>query len=386
MIHAPHLDLFRRLTRELDQPPAADAGIVMLSTDRYLDPARLVAEKQKLFGGLPLLVAHGSELPPGHVMAFDRLDLPVILTRGKEGQVRAFVNACRHRGTRLVSGEAPKSANRIICPYHAWSYRLSGALAAVPLEAEAFPGLNKSEYGLMELPAEERGGFIWLMADREGRLDLEDYLGDLAGDFEALGVAGHVVFAKRVERVPANWKLISDAFHESYHVKRLHSASLAGFFKDSIVVDDWPGLHARFAIARTDLNAVSEPADAAELRNLVTFAYTVFPNTTLIVSPDYINVLTFYPVSAGETVAVDTMLIPEPPANEAEREHWQRSSDLIHDQVFAGEDFRAAALCHEGIAAGITELTIGHHERGILEFHRRIDEALGSDAPAHRSA
>ena len=111
---------------------------------------------------------------------FATLDLwrdSIIVMRGKDGALRAFQNACRHRGSKLLDGEGT-CKHRITCPYHAWSYQLDGRLAAVPSE-KTFPNLDKTQLGLKELELEVFCGLVFVRIAGNGPSIAEQW-GDLA--------------------------------------------------------------------------------------------------------------------------------------------------------------------------------------------------------------
>jgi phenylpropionate dioxygenase-like ring-hydroxylating dioxygenase large terminal subunit len=353
---------------------ALGGGIETLPASVYTDADRYDAEQRALFDRVPHLLAPSALLPGnGQAVAHDGYGMPLIISRDHDGKAHVFANACRHRGTRLIDSHEVAPAKRIVCPYHAWAYKPDGQLTGMP-RADCFPGFDKEAHGLKEFASVEAGGLIWWAKDEVA--DFTDALA-LAPDLDAFGLGDLYLYRRRTHDVAANWKLFVDAFLESYHVQRLHAATIASFFTDGITAADMIGKHQRAVVGRESYLAEIDRDDWSQVRKALTYTYQLFPASVIIVSPDYINLLVGMPQGVDRTLVEDFMLIPEAPASNEAEAHWQRSWDLLDGGTFGDEDFHAAALCHKGLASGqIDEIVLGKLEQGIVDFHRKVEESI----------
>jgi phenylpropionate dioxygenase-like ring-hydroxylating dioxygenase large terminal subunit len=385
--------------------------ITHVPTSVYTDPARHSAEQEMLFKRLPLVIAPSALLPSRNMsVAHDGFGTPLLITRDGDGTAHVFHNVCQHRGTRLVEGNEVACASKMVCPYHAWTYGTDGKLTGMP-RPETFPGLDKAAHGLKELPSVEAGGLIWFAFEQSGHAELvsasmphstrfaqneawtvkhvqgdganeDDIFEDarsIGPDFEAFGMGGLHLFRRKTHDVASNWKLVMDAFLESYHVTRLHADTIGRFFKDGVTAGDTVGPHRRSAVGRAADLTEEELQDWVKLRSFVTYTYHLFPHTIIIVSPDYVNIMTLMPQSESRVLVEDFMLIPEEPHTEKAKAHWEKSWNLLDGGVFAGEDFRAAELGQQGLSTGVLDqITLGTLEAGISAFHKSIVERIST--------
>ncbi len=386
MDYPAHLAQFRRLLANieaqrcdmLDEPFHIEPGV-------YWRPERYASEVERVFRRAPLVLGHASQLPkPGDVLALDVLGVPLLLAHGRDGRIRGMLNVCRHRGTRLMNGADVQRKSSFMCPYHNWTYDLSGALKHIPCE-EGFPGLDRAKFGLTPIPLEVRHGMIWAAVDPAANFDLNGFLCGIGGDLDVFGFPEMHFFTRAMTPRRTNWKLIVDAFLESYHVRRLHRKTVGPYFLDNMAVLDRVGPHIRSAVARQEFSEIARlPETAWDGRLHGTFAYYLFPNTILVLHPDYTSILTMFPLAPDETMFSHTMLTPRAPRDAKEADHWQRSFELIENGVFQAEDLFIAEQAQLGMRSGANKTMIfGRYELGIRVFHETLDAWLATDSIAN---
>jgi phenylpropionate dioxygenase-like ring-hydroxylating dioxygenase large terminal subunit len=363
--------LVDRLRRELrDGAPHRPAFTI--DAARYRDDAWLARERACLFD-TPRVACASTELAaPGSCVPFDAPGVSALLVRGRDGRARAFANACRHRGTRLA--DAPCTVKAFTCPYHAWTYDLDGAFVHAPHEG-SFAPVDIRARGLVELPAEERHGLVWL-----GR-DVAGYLGGLDGELAALALDRHVAWRTARTARRCNWKLVIEAFLDGYHIRTLHRDSVYRFFLDAASTMERVGPHVLAVTARRSIAEAPATIDAARVRAYTTPSLLLFPATIVVEHPDFVSFVSAYPIAADACEWRHVMLVPA--ARRDEREHWERSWALIEETVFAGEDLWVCEQIQRGLAAGTTEhLLFGALEYAVAWFHATIDERLAARATA----
>ncbi len=357
-----------------------------IPVQRYFADALWQAEKEHLFGKLPLIAAHSSSIAPGQVLAHDAYGVPLLLARSSEAegaQLRCFLNVCRHRGMRLVEGNSAQAKASLVCPYHGWTYQLDGKLRHM-LHAEAFATCAHGERDLVALPCAERHGLVWVMLQSGGRLDLDIFLGELNPELAWFDLQSHVVHRTVEAEYDANWKLIMDAFLEAYHIRVLHKNTIYPFFTDGITAAEYVGQagkqHSHSLVARRPvLEPFADPQNHSELRKLVTPTQVIFPNTVTIFHPDYLSLITLYPVGPERLRWTHRMVIPREKSGPDWAAHWDKTFKLIEQGVFQAEDIHTAVQTQRGMRSGAnTHLHIGRMESGVGWFHAQVQNAINT--------
>ena len=210
--------------RAADRAPLLDIGISRtLPGWAYTDPDVWAAEKA-LFLRHWQYVCHESALDaPGRFVTTAIRDQELFLTCGHDGDIRAFYNVCAHRGHPLVEGEGTKQ--RLVCPYHAWTYDLTGRLVGAP-GSNRTEGFMRSEICLSQVRVDRLLGFVFVNLDPDA-LPLAEYAGDLPDQIRA-HVPGVEDFRPHQgtgyfsAEIKANWKVVVDNFLECYHCEPAH--------------------------------------------------------------------------------------------------------------------------------------------------------------------
>lgn len=210
---------------------ARDFGLTehdRIATEQYTSPDVYQKEKDRLFRKTWLAVARVSEIPePGDFLKREilTLDTEVVLVRDKkDGVIRAFYNACPHRGVALVR-QCSGRTGLFVCPYHGWSFRTDGKLQGMP-GSDNFPQVDRKETGLAPIHCDVWNDYIFLNFDEEPEQSLKQYLGELGALYSDLPFSDYGHAVDIVQDSPTNWKNFLDAFNEGYHVAVLHAKSL----------------------------------------------------------------------------------------------------------------------------------------------------------------
>lgn len=276
----------------------------------YFDPEFFEAEKRAFLRAAPQVVCHESEIArPGEWRGLDYLGESVIVIRGDDGEVRAFSNVCRHRGSRILNGSGG-CAKVLTCPYHGWSYSRGGRLVGVPHRAE-YPGLQPGKLGLHSVALERWHGFLFITIE-DGAAPVAEMMAPYENEvapyrFEELRAIGRVTLRPR----PLNWKTIADNYSDHLHIPIGHPGLTRLFARNYRIeaqehVDRMEGELVDKESANPSERAYQRLLPAAEhlpsSHRRKWLYYKLFPNVAFDIYPDQVDFMQFLPVSATETV------------------------------------------------------------------------------------
>lgn len=332
----------------------------------YRCPQRLAAE-QALLRRLPIAFCPSAAIAePGDHLARAAAGVPIIVVRGEDGTVRAFRNACRHRGTALATGQG--RAERLVCPYHGWTYGLDGALQAVP-HAYGFPDLDKSQRGLIQLGCREAGGLVFVNQaqpfDPEGDLDGLPTL--IPPEFRVVGSGEQII--------PANWKVFAEGFLEGYHIRATHETTFYPRQYDNLNVVERFGRHDRIAFPYRNIERLRDVAPAERsAESVLTFVYHLFPSVMVATFRQRRVMVILEPVDLTSTRSVTFNLSSRPPQPEGE-EAFARDVDFVN--AGALEDREIACAIQRGLDSGANDFfEFGRFESALAHFHACLDAAI----------
>lgn len=383
MTRHEQIALLKRLLHHLDAKTTCMADAPWLNgVSVYTDPAHAARERQLLFREYPLLMGFASEwAAPGAFRTDDYAGVPILIARAADGKLRAFLNVCRHRGAKVAQGCG--EARLFVCPYHAWTYELTGRVRGIPDE-RCFPGVRSERPSLTALPLCEKHGLVWVIptpaADGATEFDIDPWLGGLGPELNSYGFAGWSFFDKRLVPERMNWKILVDTFHEGYHIGFLHRDSLTEILHGNIADFEAFGFNHRLVFPRKKLERLkAEPEANWDLMWNTSMVYALFPNTLLIVQGDHVEVARIFPSEGRVDRAVMelALYIPKALTTEEERTHWDKNMQLVLD-VVTGEDFPAGRTIQEGLGSGAqTHLVYGRNEPAMIHYHQSLRTALG---------
>mgnify|MGYP001816559886 CR=1 FL=1 len=381
MRHELQVELLKELQRQLKEGVNADAGGLRKNpAAAYFCPEMASRERTEFFEGHPQIIGLSGELPePGTFVTLSDFGIEVLATRDETGVFRAFLNSCRHRGT-IVEQERRGKKQRFNCPFHGWSYTQDGALAGIPLN-DHFGEIDKSSHGLIELPAVESRGFLWVYPNPKGRIAADELLGGLSDDMDSWDFGKLILADETTYDMRLNWKLAIDTFGETYHFKRLHRNTLSQIFHGDVLAYHTFDRNHRMILCSKTIDSYSDMPESEWRINVGGFpVYFLFPNVILNVGPAGLTMVRVYPVpdDPGRSISrlsfyFDQAMLEADPS-------MLRNRATAFGNVVESEDYATAETTQRAAESGLLDYVVfGRNEPPLHHYHNTFRQALGME-------
>jgi phenylpropionate dioxygenase-like ring-hydroxylating dioxygenase large terminal subunit len=361
----------------------------------YHSDALLELEKEHVFKRHWQIACHVSDLPEvGSYVTFDVCGERAIILRDKSSEVRAFLNICRHRGSRLVAEEQGTCPNALICPFHGWVYNLDGTLrgAARP---ETFPALDKTDFGLRPVEMEIWNGLVFVRFKPGPQPSVAELLAPIADEVAPYRMADHVpTDGLWTQETPVNWKSVRDVDNEGYHVALAHPAlqDLYGLtYADEPYVDGVSRSDAQFTPtngrrwAVRNYKKLSKPQPhLPEHLHKTWLYYGIFPNAVIALTPETVLFYQEFPLSTGASV-LRSATYRNP--TEDRQQRLARYLTARIDRETGEEDVQLTIWSNESMASDFFEgFFLSDLEYGVRSHHDHLRRVLPiynvEDAPS----
>ncbi|WP_418595775.1 aromatic ring-hydroxylating oxygenase subunit alpha [Ponticoccus sp. (in: a-proteobacteria)] len=282
-----------------------------ISSRFYTDESCYEFDKEHIFYRTWQFVGHVSQVTnPGDFFTEKVGDESLLIAKGEDGVVRTFYNVCRHRAHAIASGTGNRKL--FVCPYHAWSYRLNGALHRAP-ETDKTEGFCKEQISLREVRTEIKFGMIFVNLDDDAVSLAEAYPGvEEAVLAQRPGIASmKKVFERSIEH-ECNWKISVENYNECYHCPTVHATSITRIYETDSYTCDLSGPITKHFMARKDNRDVHGDMHS----------WFLWPNTIVEVFPlhNAVSLRKIMPLGVGRSVYYYSWYVPEDLSDEALKE------------------------------------------------------------------
>ncbi len=359
----------------------------------YTDQRFFELEREKIFRAAWHIVGHVNDAPtPGDYVTLDILGERVVTVRGNDGKIRSFNNVCRHRAGKIATEARGSCGKRLVCPYHAWSYKLDGSFASAP-KWQGFDNLDAKQLGLIPIEQEIFQGFIYIRFElglpsvAEMMAPYADELAEF--EFEKLVPNGRITLRPR----PVNWKNVADNYSDGMHIPVAHpglSRLFAGVYKTEAQewidkmwgdVTDMPSNNWSEGAYQKLLEGF-EHIPAHRRRRWV--YYKLWPNLAFDIYPDQVDFMQFIPVSATETMIREIAYVHPGASREmtaARYLNWR-----INRQVNAEDTVLIEGVQQGMQSSGYTTGPLSPNEVCLISFGKRMRELIPEAQLEHAPA
>jgi nitrite reductase/ring-hydroxylating ferredoxin subunit len=356
---------------EAGNTPSQVDDVLRIPNENYLDPVRWQREVE-MFKRMPLMLAVGGELRgPNSYKALTVMDIPVLLTRAADGEVRAFINACSHRGAAVVD-DGCGTARRFACPYHNWIYDPMGDLVGVT-DREYFGEIDIPTMGLTPLPVAERAGLVFVVLTPGVAMNIDEHLCGYDKVLDFFGFGDWHLISRR-ELAGPNWKIAYDGYLDFYHLPFLHKNSFGTEISNKAIYTAW-GPHQR--VSSPDpalLELKDQPESEWNMEAMCGGVWTIFPHVSFAGGFGGGLMSQLFPGrEPGSSVTIQNYYTSTEP-DDAKRADAEQRADFL-EAVVRDEDYFTGLRLQRALATGAKPYVMfGRNEGGGQLFHTLLDE------------
>jgi phenylpropionate dioxygenase-like ring-hydroxylating dioxygenase large terminal subunit len=344
----------------------------------------MALENELVFRRNWLLVGHVSQIPePGDFMTLDVADERALVVRGRDGEVRAFHNLCRHRGSRVVAKGSGNCGAVITCPFHGWSYALDGRLQGVPFP-KSFGQLDRTTLGLKPLGQEIWHGMVFIRFKGHGP-SIAETLAPIEAEvapyhleeMRPLGAPWRMEFE-------ANWKATVDVDNEGYHVPNAHPGlnDLYGnsYFDERLenrihkAMGTFGDRRHKLWSVRHYVKLLPEASHLPESQRKAWIYYGMFPGAVLTFYPDTCGFYQFLPLGTRRSAMQGCGFgLPD----ESREMRAARYLQQRINRTAGAEDIQLIKWSWEGMrSSAFDDFILSDLESGVRDYHDRLRELL----------
>lgn len=377
-----HTEQQIELVERLERVDPADrwsfaAESMVNPASHYTDPQWFADEQHALFRSQPLYVGLSAEcIARGSYLTRNLGGIPIAIVRQRDGSLRAFVNACRHRAHPVFPENSGGPLRRVVCPYHAWTYGIDGTLVDRPHSFDAFEDLAR-DTSLVQRAVQEKHGLIYAHPTSNEPFDIDDQLHGMQEEFGQYGIETAHHIETRTSTWNMNWKLLLDTFLEGYHVQFLHQKTIDPVFFPHQMYDSFGPLPRIIGVRRSIMEQLtSSPKEDWRLFPHASAVYVMVPNALVMYQGDHIETWRVEPIDANTTRSYTSMFSPSPPQTEKANRYWEKNLEVLWT-VATTEDFPAQEHIHKNLLSGAVEdVVYGRLEPALIRVHQTVNDAV----------
>jgi phenylpropionate dioxygenase-like ring-hydroxylating dioxygenase large terminal subunit len=351
----------------------------------YIDEDRFAAEREHLFLGQPVVAGLTGDVPnPGDVLLFDAAGPSILVMRGKDNVVHAFLNMCTHRGAKLIEESEPWTGHmsRLTCPFHAWTFDNAGKLIGQPSKG-SFKDCEIGARNLVELPCIEAKGLIFVRAGGGDTIDIDAHLGDFADVLAMIELHRAVPVKQGILHAESNWKFALDTYGEGYHFGKLHESTIGQTHYNDMACFYPFGRHHRVGFPDKSVSGMLGLDESEWPKTEYGGVHFLFPNTviffgSIVPGVFFTQVFRLFPDGVGKTRCQFGVYAPFGILSDSYRDTCVMAYNQTA-KIVQTEDYRVASAGYANLKTAPNDfhVVLGANEIALQAVQRNLAQAIG---------